>query len=279
VNDRMVNADPSPTGVPSTDWLTTPLGAYLIEQEQRHFDAAVVDLFGYNAIQIGMPQVDFLRASRMTLRARAAPLAPADLRTDYTALPIAPNEVDLVVLPHVLEFSLHPHQILREVERILRPDGQVLIAGLNPWSLWGIRRTLAGGGGEFPWQGEYISLLQLKDWLTLLGFEVTGGRMACYAPPCSQQKWLRRCGFMEPAGNRWWPFAGGVYFLQAVKRVVGMKVIMPRWSERARVKPALAVVPRRVRQPDAVAACETANPATDTPYQLPVTKPGRHRRR
>jgi len=260
----MVNADSPSTGAPSADWLATPLGSYLVAQEERHFDTAVADLFGYHAIQIGLPQVDLLRASRMTLRTRAAPLAPAALRTDYTALPIASGVIDLVVLPHVLEFSLHPHQILREVERILIPDGQVLIAGLNPWSLWGIRRTLAGGGGEFPWQGEYISLLQLKDWLTLLGFEVTAGRLACYAPPLAQQKWLRRCRFMEAAGNRWWPFAGGVYFLQAVKRVVGMKVIMPRWTERTRRKPALAAVPRRSRPPDAVAAREAQaqSPAT-----------------
>jgi len=257
---KMVNAQPPGLGAPDADWLATPLGTYLVEQEQRFFDATVVDLFGYNALQIGLPQVDLLRASRMTLRERVAPIAPAGLRADCAALPIAPNVVDLVVLPHVLEFSPHPHQILREVERILMPDGNLLISGLNPWSLWGIRRTLAGGGGASPWQGEYISLLQLKDWLTLLGFEVTAGRMACYAPPFAQQKWLRRGGFMEAAGNRWWPFAGGVYFLQAVKRVVGMRVILPRWSENRRAKPALAVVPRRVRRPEGAAACEAPPP-------------------
>ena len=251
---EMVNAQPPGPGTPNADWLATPLGSYLVEQEQRFFDAAVVDLFGYNALQVGLPQVDLLRSSRMTLRERMAPVAPAGLRADYTALPVASSVVDMVVLPHVLEFSLYPHQILREVERILMPDGHLLISGLNPWSLWGIRRTLAGGDGDFPWQGEYISLLQLKDWLALLGFEVTAGRMACYAPPFVQQKWLGRSRFMEAAGNRWWPFAGGVYFLQAVKRVAGMRVIMPRWSERRRVKPALGVVPRRVYQPDGVAA-------------------------
>jgi SAM-dependent methyltransferase len=254
LNDRMVNVEPQPPGeersFPSADWLDSPLGTYLVEQEQRYFDAAVADLFGYHAIQIGLPQVDLLRTSRMTLRTRAAPLAPADLRTEYTALPVASNVVDLVLLPHVLEFSLNPHQILREVERVLMPDGHLLIAGLNPWSLWGIRRTLTGSAGDFPWQGEFISLLRLKDWLTLLGFEVTAGRMACYAPPVTQPKWLRRWSFMESAGDRWWPFAGGVYFLQAVKRVHGMRVIMPRWPERARARAALAVVPRRVREPE-----------------------------
>jgi SAM-dependent methyltransferase len=273
----MLNAESAVPGTPDADWLATPLGSYLVEQEQRFFDAAVTDLFGYNALQVGLPRVDLLRCSRMTLRVRAAPIEPAGLRSEYTALPVAAGVVDLVVLPHVLEFSLHPHQILREVERVLRPDGNLLISGLNPWSLWGIRRTLAGAGGDFPWQGEYISLLQLKDWLTLLGFEVTAGRMSCYAPPCMQPKWLRRCRFMEAAGNRWWPFAGGVYFLQAVKRVVGMRMIQPRWSERARLKPALAVVPRRVREPESdTVAVRAARPVPEILIPRSNRKPDPH---
>ena len=255
----MLNVQPKLPGLPvqtSHDWLGTPLGSYLVERELAYFDAAVGDLFGYHALQVGLPQVDLLRASRMTLRARAAPLAPADVRCEHTALPVASGAVDLVVLPHVLEFSLNPHQILREVERVLIPDGHLLISGLNPWSLWGIRRTLTRSAIDFPWQGEYISLLRLKDWLALLGFEVIAGRMACYAPPVTQQKWLRRCAFMEAAGNRWWPFAGGVYFLQAIKRVHGMRVITPRWHERARARPALAVVPRRVAAAEARVATD-----------------------
>jgi hypothetical protein len=86
---KMVNAQPPGPGAPNADWLATPLGTYLVEQEQRFFDAAVVDLFGYNALQIGLPHVDLLRASRMALRDRIAPLAPAGLRADCTALPIA----------------------------------------------------------------------------------------------------------------------------------------------------------------------------------------------
>ena len=223
--------------ITAAEWFASPLGRYVIRQELSYVDHAVADVFGFNAFQLGLPEHDFLRASRIPLRCRVAPQGAVDLRADFPDLPLASHSVDLLVLPHVLEFSLHPHQILREVERILMPDGQLLIAGLNPWSLWGIQRTLSGGGGEFPWQGEFISLLRLKDWLTLLGFEVTAGRMACYVPPVTQAGWLRRWGFMESAGNRWWPFAGGVYFLQAVKRVHGMRVIQPRWTERVRARP------------------------------------------
>lgn len=251
MDPSMVNEAPARSG---EHWLQTPLGAYLLDRLGSHLDRVVADLFGYHAVQVGLPQADLLRASRMTLRARVAPEAPADLRAQPEALPIASQVVDLVVLPHVLEFSARPHAILREVERVLIPEGRLLVAGINPWSLWGVRRGVAADDAPLPWRGEFISLPRLKDWLTLLGFEVAGGRMACYAPPFSQSRWLDRFGFMEAAGDRWWPFAGGLYVLEAVKRVQGMRIIQPRWSERGAPRRALAAVPRRVSEPQAARA-------------------------
>jgi len=136
----------------------------------------------------------------------------------------------MVVMPHVLEFNENPHQILREVERVLMPEGHVIIAGFNPRSLWGVRRALGAKTG-YPWRGNFISLPRMKDWLALLGFEVVSGRFACYAPPLLNPKLVKRLQFMEPAGDRWWAVCGGVYFLQAIKRVPGMRPIKPRWNE------------------------------------------------
>jgi hypothetical protein len=70
--------------------------------------------------------------------------------------------------------------------------------------------------------------------------------MACYAPPCRQQKWLDRFRFMEAAGDRWWPVGGGVYFLQAVKKVRGVRLIMPKWSDRLAPAKRLAASPQKV---------------------------------
>jgi SAM-dependent methyltransferase len=213
------------------EWLASPLGQYLVQREHDYFDRAVADIFGYNAFQLGMPELDLLRTSRIPLRCRVGPEGDVDLRADFRDLAIATNSADLVLLPHVLELAEHPHQILREVARILMPEGHVVIAAFNPYSLWGVRRFFHRGR-DFPWRGRFLTLMRVKDWLALLGFEVIGGQMACYAPPSRQQKWLERFTFMEAAGDRWWPIAGGVYFLQAVKRVRGMRVIMPKWSDR-----------------------------------------------
>jgi len=227
------------------EWFETPLGRYLVEREQRYFDDAVADIFGYNAFQVGMPEIDLLRASRIPLQLTVGPDGPVDMRADFRDLPIASNSADLVLLPHVLEFAEHPHQILREAARVLMPEAHVVISGFNPFSLWGWRRAVHRGT-HFPWRGRFITLMRVKDWLALLGFEVIGGQMACYAPPSRQQKWLERFTFMETAGERWWPIAGGVYFLQAVKRVRGARLIMPKWSDRLAPVKQLAASPQKV---------------------------------
>jgi SAM-dependent methyltransferase len=222
------------------EWFETPLGQYLLEQEQAYFDRAVADLFGFNALQLGLCQYDLLRANRMPFRCSAGGGGPVKLMTDLQHLPIASQSIDLLVLPHVLEFSANPHQILREVERVLMPEGRIIVSGFNPWSLWGARRLLESGDAGYPWCGKFINLPRLKDWLALLGFEMAAGSLCCYAPPFRGEKWLSRFHFMEPAGDRWWAMAGGVYFLHAIKRVHGMRLITPRWNEAVAANRALA---------------------------------------
>jgi hypothetical protein len=79
----------------------------------------------------------------------------------------------------------------------------------------------------------------------LLSFEVDRGNFGCYAPPCEHERWLRRWHFMEAAGDRWWSFAGGVYLLRAVKRVRGMRLILPPWSQEKLPRKALAALTQK----------------------------------
>lgn len=228
------------------EWLATPLGNYLLQREQAYFDKEVADIFGFNALQLGLPEHDLLRNNRMPLRLRAGRDKSLKLRADPGALPIASQSIDLVLLPHALEFSDQPHQILREVERVLMPEGQVIISGFNPFSLWGMARRLPGLRSALPDQRKFISLPRIKDWLALLGFEVVAGRMCCYAPPIQREAWLQRFRFMEAAGDRWWALAGGVYFLRARKRVHSMRLITPNWNELRAAKKALKPVAQKL---------------------------------
>lgn len=226
-------------------WLATPQGQYVQAWEQAKFDVLVADIFGFNAVQIGFPQLDYLRANRMPFRFCCCDRDGVAVQGDPHHLPFATNSVDLVLLPHILEFDSNPHQILREVERVLVPEGSVVVAGFNPFSFWGLRRLFAGKRGEAPWQGHYLSVPRMRDWFALLGFETHGGAFGCYAPPVLQEKWLRRWDFMEAAGDRWWPIAGAVYVLQAIKRQPGMRLVTPKWRDRMARAKALALMPQK----------------------------------
>jgi len=264
------------------DWLETPCGNYLLNWEHEQCDQAVSNIFGYHALQLGLPLLDALRANRMPHTWLAALEAPDDapqsnqtepvqtmhkaassrplaaFATDPGALPFAPASLDLVVLPHTLELSRDPHATLREVERVLVPEGQVVIIGLNPASLWGMRqrrvafyRRLGMDDRFLPESGEFIGYWRLRDWLRLLSFEVESVRFGCYRPALTSRKWLARFDWMDQAGSRWWPIFGAVYFVVAVKRVRGMRLLEPARRHRKAVAAA----------PVAVANKEPANAA------------------
>ncbi|OAI52207.1 methyltransferase type 11 [Betaproteobacteria bacterium SCGC AG-212-J23] len=229
-------------------WLSTPQGSYVLGWELAQYDSAVDDAFGFRAVQVGLPEVDFLRQNRIPFRFTLALEPGAGLAADPLQLPLASQSVDLVVLPHVLEFHPQPHEVLREVERVLMPEGHVVISGFNTASLWRMRQMFSFDKNS-PWDAKFIGLLRLREWLRLLGFELNGGMFGCYAPPFRQSRWLERFAFMEKAGARWWPIAGGIYVVRAVKRVQGMRLVTPAWrQERARRRGATAPITQRTHK-------------------------------
>ncbi|MGD9952974.1 MAG: class I SAM-dependent methyltransferase [Burkholderiales bacterium] len=228
-----------------SEWCGTPLGRYVLDWELGQYASAVEDVFGFRAVQVGLPELDFLRENRIPYRFTVALEPGAALAADPLQLPLASQSMDLVVLPLALESHLDAHSVLREAERVLRPEGQVVISGFNNASLWGLRRWFSGRRAGSPWDARFIGLLRLKDWLQLLSFDLNGGRFGCYAPPFERARWRERFAFMEHAGARWWPILGGVYVVRAVKRVHGMRLITPAWRrERARRR-AVAAMPQK----------------------------------
>jgi SAM-dependent methyltransferase len=214
-----------------SDWCVTPQGQYVMKCEQAFFDHSVSDIFGFNAVQLGLPQHHLLQRSRIPLHIKAGNEPGVKLWLESVELPFETGSIDLVLLPHTLEFSPHPHEILREVERVLRPEGSVIISGFNPFSLWGLRRLL-GKKKNYPWCGNFISIHRTKDWLALLGFETELAHFACYAPPLNGSSWIKNAQFLDPMTKHWWSAIGGVYFLQAKKRVPGMRLIKQKWNGR-----------------------------------------------
>ncbi|MDA8110506.1 MAG: methyltransferase domain-containing protein [Betaproteobacteria bacterium] len=240
---------PSPAGASGqklafAEWLATPQGRYVLDWELAQFGLATEDCFGFRAAQVGLPEIDFLRQNRIPFRFTLGLEPGAALTADPLQLPLASQSVDLLALPHLLESCADPHQVLREAERVLLPEGQLVMSGFNTLSLWRLRQSFAPRDAGAPWDARFIGLVRLKDWLKLLGFELNGGKFGRYAPPFASERWLERFAFMENAGARWWPIAGGVYVVRAVKRVPGMRIVTPAWRKERLRRRALAAIPR-----------------------------------
>lgn len=153
---------------------------------------------------------------------------------DYDALPIAPESIPLVLLPHVLEFSRDPYQVLREVEIILAPYGYVILTGFNPWSGLGLRRLFSLRKRK-PWSGKFRSAGRVRDWLRLLNLNIVDEKVLFYIP-ILQNKHLRKMfGWVDWIGKLLFPFFGGVYILIAQKKRVGMITQRMKWHELAGV--------------------------------------------
>ncbi|MDZ7736113.1 MAG: methyltransferase domain-containing protein [Gammaproteobacteria bacterium] len=223
-------------------WFRQMPGASLLQSEQAVLAEWLPDLFGYHIIQLGrLDDSDMLQASRITHKAVAE--IDATARTDdHTAvtcagnyLPLASDSVDVLLLPHVLEFESHPHQVLRECERVLIGEGHLLIFTFNPWSLWGLWRLVLSWRERAPWSGHFFSAFRLHDWLHLLGFEILETRELYYRPPLKRSSVLQKLHFMEKLGRWCWPWFGGVHAILARKHVVPLTPVRELWRERRRM--------------------------------------------
>ena len=215
-------------------WLESDLGRLLVAEEQDLLAELSIHLFGYQLLEISCFPVDlaYLHGCPVRNKIRINPgfgCQHSSLTALPEQLPITTDSVDAVILSHTLDFAVDPRQVLREVERVLIPEGRVIICGFNPYSLWGVRRWLPGKSGNLPWGGRFLSFPRLQDWLSLLGFDVEHVHCRLFRPPLQQRSLMSRLQFMEGYGQRFLPWVAGIYVVQAVKRVSTVTPIRPKW--------------------------------------------------
>lgn len=228
---------PTAAGPGATRWprlLGEAAAAYLQQWQASRVERLLADVFGYHAVQVGQPGVDWLQANRMPHRWRvraecdpapadpqAPPACPAhQLEIDTRAWPWSAASLDLVVLPHTLEWCADPHLCLREVERVLMPEGRLLVAGLQPWRWWSHK---AQRQPESRAVLQPIALGRLRDWLRLLDFEVETVLLGGWTPPLGSATALQRMAWMDRWGPHALPGLHGHYLLLATKRVAGVR--------------------------------------------------------
>lgn len=176
------------------DWLGSSVGQNLIEQEGRYVRRALDGMFGDQFLQIGNWGAEQFRGFARTRR--TAVLGDAmggslDVVTAPDCLGIAADSIDVVLLPHVLETHDDPHGVLREVDRILRSDGHVIILGFSPVSLWGLRHMLSRRRFP-PGIQRVISEHRLRDWLRLLNFFVDHSSFQYFQAPMFRRAMTKR---------------------------------------------------------------------------------------
>jgi SAM-dependent methyltransferase len=229
-----------------SNWLETGTGTALLCEEERQVADAFENIFGDQFLQIGV-WGDPARFRRYARTRRYAVVAAARAAgVDFVSIPedlsVPTDSIDAVFLPHVLETTDDPYAVLREVDRILRPDGHVVITGFNPWGWWGVRHYLSRR--RFPEGGKrMVSEHRLRDWLQLLDFTVQPARFHHFTPPVyrlsrpaetpAQDRDPDAGHWPQPAApfHRWNPLASA-YLLLARKEVFTVTMIRPAFRSR-----------------------------------------------
>jgi SAM-dependent methyltransferase len=220
--------------VPIDDWLQSSRGKALRAAEALLLREALEDCFGWEMLQIGLwggerELVAGGRTRRQTVIS-STDSRGADVIARLTQLPVASDSVDAVLLPHTLEFETDPYAVLREVDRVLTGEGKLLVLGFHPWSLWGLRAKATRGGWP-PQLRRLLSERRLRDWLVLLGYEVTETRRYLYDAPWGEPALASR------SLHRSWynPLPAGAFLMKARKRVYALPPLRLRLRERTQL--------------------------------------------
>jgi SAM-dependent methyltransferase len=233
-----------------SNWFSSPLGKRVFVAEEEQMQVILPDLFGYHILQYGYSaESNYLGTSRIADKTILF-LDNAEIKTELKAihtsaeeLPVAADSIDVIVLPHILEYSKDAHKLLREMERVLIGEGHVVIIGINPLSLWGIWNLFLCWWGEMPWSGRLISIPRIKDWLSLLDFEVEKTKCFFFSPPLRNQNLLKKLLPLERFGRYCWPILGGLYIVVAKKRVIPLNPIKMHWRAKRNIIGAGVVEP------------------------------------
>ncbi|GAB5379687.1 MAG: methyltransferase domain-containing protein [Aliiglaciecola sp.] len=230
-------------------WSEIPVGDELKSQVESSLHDSCRSFFGYHLIKLGCLSRDIDLPSctinhkidvinKQCVRA-SQDNASSQIVADSHELPFSEGSIDAAVLAHELDFSRDPHQILREIDRVLIPNGHVVIVGFNPFSLAGIFRFLPMSRNKIVREARFFSRFRIKDWLNLLGFEVIEQHQLAFSSLLFKKKYRIFSG-LEKLCRKYLPIFASVYIVVAKKRVVPLSLIKPKWKPSPKFSPVRA---------------------------------------
>ncbi|MGH8557876.1 MAG: class I SAM-dependent methyltransferase [Methylococcales bacterium] len=178
MKQKPVIQNPAQTRRLLVEWYHSPQGASLRAMESDFLSRSVSFRYNQNILQIGSLgwendyrdqecRYKFLVVDSVLL----ADSSTSRIIARCDSIPIESESIDVVIIPHGLEFEPDQHSVLREAERVLKPEGQFILLGFNPWSLQSLYHFRQGRRGVVPWCGNFLSYPRMRDWLSLLNFE------------------------------------------------------------------------------------------------------------
>lgn len=220
-------------------WLSEEfLGRHLLESEEEQLSRLLEKHYGKHVMLIGVPhQAGLLSATTLPCKSIYTPLN-TNARTKglieghFDELPIITGSIDLVIIPHTLEFIDNPRQLLAEACRVIKPEGLIAIAGFNPYSMWGVKNWLSKNGKLIPKHANLIHSQQIKNWLELADFQIEQQQSTLFVPPTQHANHYSPMKLIEKIGNKWLPNLGGIYVIIARAKVLPLTPIKMKWKQK-----------------------------------------------
>lgn len=213
-------------------WNELPSGDVIVSEIDKILAPWWPKFFGYHLLKIGALS-GFINSKSSTIKHQvllSEPNKGANIYSDVDDLPILEHSVDVCLLSHRLEFSIDPHHVVREANRVLIPNGYLVISGFNPFSLAGLNKLIPYRRQQLPWNERFFSTFRVKDWLHLMGYEVLDEQYCLHSSLTGEVKYGLFSEKWHRFAQRFLPKLGSVYVIVAKKRVLPLTPIKPKWK-------------------------------------------------
>jgi len=219
-------------------WQNLPHGELILSAIEEQLQPWWQKFFGYHLVKLGHLSGE-VQTPLCTIAHQIciAPKQDSDVVGDIDDLPLLDHSVDVCLLSHALEFSLDPHHVIREANRVLIPNGYLVITGFNPFSLAGLNRLIPYRRQQSPWNEHFFTPMRVKDWLHLMGFEILADQRCLHSNLTGKMSGHILATSWRKFANNYLTSFGSVYVIVAKKRVLPLTPIKPKWKINTEFQP------------------------------------------